>query len=184
MASVSCIYPDLERPCSNGCQKDGILIFEMGHLVWNVGPEIFGFGPFRVRWYGLFFALGFVVDYAIMAQFYRKEERPIENLSNLFLYLFLGTLIGARLGHVLLYQPDYYLARPWEILMIWQGGLASHGGFGGVMIAVYLYVKTYREMSFLELAVGHRVRPRRRYPPAPGDALRGLNVSSVLAAPI
>jgi len=124
----------------------------MDRLVWNVGPEIFSFGPFRVRWYGLFFALGFIVGYAIVAQFYRKEGRPIENLSNLFLYLFLGTLIGARLGHVLFYQPDYYLARPWEILMIWQGGLASHGGFGGVMIAVYLYVKRYREMSFLELA--------------------------------
>jgi len=124
----------------------------MDHLVWNVGPEIFGFGPFRIRWYGLFFAVGFVVGYAILTQFYRREGRPIENLSSLLLYLILGTLIGARLGHVLLYQPDYYLARPWEILMIWQGGLASHGGFAGVMIAVWLYVRRYQEMSFLELA--------------------------------
>jgi prolipoprotein diacylglyceryl transferase len=61
-------------------------------------------------------------------------------------------LIGARLGHVLFYQPDYYLARPWEIFMIWQGGLASHGGFTGVLIALYLYVRKYREMSFLELS--------------------------------
>jgi phosphatidylglycerol---prolipoprotein diacylglyceryl transferase len=61
-------------------------------------------------------------------------------------------VIGARLGHVLFYQPDYYMARPWEILMIWQGGLASHGGFIGVLIAVYLYIKKYKDMSFLELS--------------------------------
>ena len=124
----------------------------MHHLVWNVAPEIFHFGPFRVRWYGLFFALGFVSGYRILAQIYRKEERPLENLSNLLLYLVLGTIIGARLGHVLFYQPDYYLRHPSEILMIWEGGLASHGGFIGVMIAVYLYLKKYREMSFVELA--------------------------------
>jgi prolipoprotein diacylglyceryl transferase len=124
----------------------------MHHWVWNASPEIFHLGPFRVRWYGLFFAGGFLAGYKIMAQFYRREGRPVENLSNLFVYLLVGTVIGARLGHVLLYQPDYYLAHPWEIFMIWEGGLASHGGFVGVLIAVYLYQKKYREMSFLELA--------------------------------
>jgi len=124
----------------------------MHHLVWNMAPEIVQFGPLRLRWYGLFFALGFLSGYEIMAQFYRREGRSLENLGNLFVYLFFGTIIGARLGHVLFYQPDYYLRHPWEILMIWQGGLASHGGFAGVIIAVYLYVKKYREMSFLELA--------------------------------
>jgi phosphatidylglycerol---prolipoprotein diacylglyceryl transferase len=124
----------------------------MNHLVWDVDPEIFRLGPFRLRWYGLFFVLGFVLGYEIMAQFYRRERRPLENPSSLFLYLLLGTLIGARLGHVFLYQPAYYLAHPWEILLIWQGGLASHGGFAGVMIAVSLYVKRYRDMSFVELA--------------------------------
>ena len=124
----------------------------MDHLVWNISPEIFWIGPFRLRWYGLFFALAFLSGYMIMAQIYRREGRSLENLSNLFVYLFLGTIIGARLGHVLFYQPDYYLAHSWEILMIWEGGLASHGGFIGVIIAVYLYVKNDREMSFLQLA--------------------------------
>ena len=124
----------------------------MPHFVWNVDPEIFRLGPFAPRWYGLLFALGFVLGYLIMVQIYRNERRPEENLSSLFLYIFLGTLIGARLGHVLFYQPDYYLARPWEILMIWQGGLASHGGFIGVLIALYLYLRQYDEMSFLELS--------------------------------
>jgi prolipoprotein diacylglyceryl transferase len=117
-----------------------------------MAPEIVQFGPLRIRWYGLFFALGFLSGYEIMARFYRREGRPLESLSSLVVYLFLGTIIGARLGHVLFYQPDYYLAHPSEILMIWHGGLASHGGFVGVLIAVYLYVKKYREMSFLQLA--------------------------------
>jgi phosphatidylglycerol---prolipoprotein diacylglyceryl transferase len=124
----------------------------MNHLVWNLDPVIFRLGPFRVHWYGVFFALGFIVGYQILAQFYRREGRPLENLSSLFTYLFFGTIIGARLGHVLLYQPGHYLSRPWEILMIWEGGLASHGGFAGVMISVYLYLKKHRDMSFLELA--------------------------------
>jgi len=103
-------------------------------MVWNVDPEIFSLGLFRVRWYGIFFAVGFVVGYELLARFYRREGRPLENLSNLILYLVGGTIIGARLGHVLLYQPEYYLSHPREILMIWEGGLASHGGFAGVMI--------------------------------------------------
>jgi len=123
----------------------------MHPLVWNVDPDILSLGAFHLRWYGLFFALGFFLGFLIMTQFYRSEERPLENLS-VFLYLFLGTIIGARLGHVLLYQPDYYLSRPWEILMIWQGGLASHGGFAGAMISLYLYLKKHRDMSFIELA--------------------------------
>jgi prolipoprotein diacylglyceryl transferase len=121
------------------------------YLLWNVDPEIFQLGPFAPRWYGLFFALAFMLGYMIMLRIYRNERRDEENLSKLFLYIFLGTLIGARLGHALFYQPDYYFDRPWEILMIWQGGLGSHGGFTGVLIAIYLYVRKYRDISFLEL---------------------------------
>jgi phosphatidylglycerol:prolipoprotein diacylglycerol transferase len=124
----------------------------MRHLIWHVDPAIFVLGPIEIRWYGLFFALGFLLGFQIMAQFYRREQRELENLSELCLYLMLGTIIGARLGHVLFYQPDYFLSHPWEILMIWQGGLASHGGFAGVLISLYLYLKKHRDMSFLELA--------------------------------
>lgn len=73
-------------------------------------------------------------------------------MDHLLLYLMVGTMVGARLVHVPLYQPDYSLRRPWEIPMIWRGGLASHGGFAGVIIALYLYLKRYPEMKFLELA--------------------------------
>lgn len=123
----------------------------MDYFVWNADPEILRLGPFALRWYGLLFASGFVVGYLIMIQIYRHERREEEPLSNLLLYILVGTLIGARLGHVLFYQPDYYLARPWEILMVWQGGLASHGGFTGVLIALYVYWRKYGDMSFLQL---------------------------------
>jgi len=124
----------------------------MQHWVWDIDPAILRLGRFEVHWYGLFFALGFFLGFQIMAQIYRREERDLNNLSELLLYLMLGTVIGARLGHVLLYQPDYYLAHPWKILMIWEGGLASHGGFAGVLIALFLYLKKHCDMSFIKLA--------------------------------
>ncbi len=124
----------------------------MQPFVWNLDPEIFSLGPIHLRWYGVFFAFGFFFGYEIMAQIYRREGRNLKHLSDLLLYLMLGTVIGARLGHVFLYQPDYYLAHPWEILMLWQGGLASHGGFAGVMIALYFYLKKHRDMTFIQLA--------------------------------
>src|SRR5918995_4348986 len=144
------------RAISIGCAARAAALNDeegaLDHLIWNIDPEIFQLGPFAPRWYGVLFALGFALGYWIMVPIYRRERRPEENLSSLFLYILLGTLIGARLGHVLFYQPDYYLARPWEIMMIWQGGLASHGGFTGVLIAIYLYLRKYRDMSFLELS--------------------------------
>jgi prolipoprotein diacylglyceryl transferase len=124
----------------------------MRHWVWNIDPAIFRLGPFEVRWFGLFFAFGFFLGFQIMAQIYRREQRGLNNLSELLFYLMLGTIIGARLGHVFLYQPDYFLSHPREILMIWHGGLASHGGFAGVMISLYLYLRKHRDMSFIELA--------------------------------
>jgi phosphatidylglycerol---prolipoprotein diacylglyceryl transferase len=125
---------------------------KMHHWIWNIDPAILRLGPFEIRWYGLFFALGFFFGFKVMAQIYRNERREIDNLSDLVLYLMLGTTIGARLGHVFLYQPDYFLSHPWEIPMIWHGGLASHGGFAGVMIALYFYLRKHRDMSFIELA--------------------------------
>jgi phosphatidylglycerol:prolipoprotein diacylglycerol transferase len=136
-------------PLGSKTIKDDIMAAMMQHFVWNVDPVIFSLGPFHPRWYGVFFALGFFLGYEILAQFYRREGRSLENLPDLSLYLVLGTIIGARLGHVFLYEPAYFLAHPWQIPMVWQGGLASHGGFAGVMIALYLYLKKHPEMTFI-----------------------------------
>lgn len=142
----------LERPDLEYTSKDDTVSSKMHHLIWDMDPAVLVLVPIEIRWYGLFFALGFFLGFLIMAQFYRSEQRQLENLSELCLYLMLGTIIGARLGHVFFYQPDYFLLHPWEIPMIWRGGLANHGGFVGVLIAIYLYLKRHRDMTFLELA--------------------------------
>ncbi len=118
---------------------------------WNIDPEIFRIGPVAPRWYGSFFALGFLVAYFIGIRIWRRERRNENELSTLFVYIFLGTIIGARLGHCLFYDPGYYLRHPLEILKIWEGGLASHGGALGVAIALALYTRKMRQ-DFLWLA--------------------------------
>ena len=110
-------------------------------IPWNVNPEIFNIGKFAIRWYGLLFASSFFFGYLIMARFFKKEKIPEEVLDRLTLYMALGTIIGARFGHCLFYEPGYYLSNPVEILMIWHGGLSSHGAGIGIFIALYLFSK-------------------------------------------
>ena len=110
-------------------------------IPWNVNPEIFHFGRFAIRWYGLLFASSFFFGYLIMARFFKTEKVPEAVLDRLTLYMALGTIIGARLGHCLFYEPGYYLSNPLEILMVWHGGLASHGAGIGIFIALYLFAK-------------------------------------------
>jgi prolipoprotein diacylglyceryl transferase len=115
---------------------------------WNVSPEIFpDFLP--VRWYGLLFMSGFVFGYYILERIFKKEGKPMEWLDSLSIYVGVGTILGARLGHCLFYQPDYYLANPIEILKIWEGGLASHGAVIGILIANYLYGKKFKGTGFM-----------------------------------
>ena len=104
-------------------------------IPWDVNPEIFRIGSFAVRWYGLLFASGFLFGYMIMLKIFKNENLNDALLDKLTLYMALGVIIGARLGHCLIYEPEYYLAKPLEILKVWKGGLASHGGAAGILIA-------------------------------------------------
>ena len=106
---------------------------------WNPNPEIFSLGPISVRWYGLLFATGFVCGYYILKVIFKKEQVPLKVLDTLMTYLFVSTVIGARLGHCLFYDPVYYLSNPIEILKIWEGGLASHGAAIGIIVALIIY---------------------------------------------
>ncbi len=108
----------------------------LDYVTWNVKPEIFQLGPLEVRWYGLLFAASFVFGYMIMAKFFKKEGVPIELLDKLATTMVIATVIGARLGHCLFYEPDYYLSNPAEILYIWKGGLASHGAGIAILLAL------------------------------------------------
>jgi len=116
---------------------------------WDVSPDIFSIGPFVIRWYGLLFALSFVAGFQIMIMIFRKEKRNENDLNDLIWYMILGTVLGARLGHCLFYNPVYYLTNPLEILMVWKGGLASHGAAIGILTAIYLFVKKKKEYTFL-----------------------------------
>jgi phosphatidylglycerol---prolipoprotein diacylglyceryl transferase len=107
-------------------------------IIWNVDPEIFRIGSVAIRWYGLLFALGFILGYIIMGKIFKAENIPPKVLDTLTTYMVVGTVVGARLGHCLFYEPAYYLSNPLLILKVWEGGLASHGAAIGILVALYL----------------------------------------------
>jgi phosphatidylglycerol:prolipoprotein diacylglycerol transferase len=120
-------------------------------IEWNVNPEIFGLGPLSIRWYGLLFASSFILGYAIIGNMFEKEGRSEKDLNDLLWYMILGTVIGARLGHCLFYNPEYYLTNPLEILKVYKGGLASHGAAIGILLSLSLFVKRKKGYSYLWL---------------------------------
>ena len=101
-----------------------------------------------VRWYGLLFAMSFVVGSFIGSWVYRRENKAQKTLDRLILCLAIGTVVGARLGHCIFYNPEYYFSNPIRILRIWEGGLASHGAGIGLLLAVWYYTKTTKGFSF------------------------------------
>ncbi len=120
----------------------------LGYIIWNVRPEIFKLsenipiiGGFSIRWYGLLFALSFILGYLIVQKFFKKEKIPVILLDSLSTYMVIFTIVGARLGHVSFYEPTYFLAHPLEILQIWKGGLASHGAAVGILLGIYIFAR-------------------------------------------
>jgi prolipoprotein diacylglyceryl transferase len=118
-------------------------------IEWSVSPEIFHLGPISVRWYGFLFAMAFVVGYFIFNWIFKKENKPKADLEQISVYMIFGTVIGARLGHCLFYNPVYYLSNPFEIIKVWEGGLASHGAAVGILIALYLFSKKKKNFELL-----------------------------------
>jgi prolipoprotein diacylglyceryl transferase len=133
--------------------KDGI-------FYWNLDPVLFWItDSFPLRYYGLFFALGILLAYFVVKWIYGKEKVSVEDLDNLLIYIVIGTVVGARLGHVLFYDPSYYFSHPLEIFLpiakvqgtyefVGFQGLASHGGALGVLISIIVYTKKYRSNLF------------------------------------
>jgi phosphatidylglycerol---prolipoprotein diacylglyceryl transferase len=124
-------------------------------ITWDVNPEIFSIGFLTVRYYGLFFALAFVVGYKIMQYVYKKEKMPDAELDRLSIYMIIAVVLGARLGQILFYDRDYYFSNPEEMIKIWKGGLASHGAAVAILIAMFIYS---RKRETVNTADGKRLR--------------------------
>jgi phosphatidylglycerol:prolipoprotein diacylglycerol transferase len=122
----------------------------MLRLVWNIDPVLLQVGPLQLRWYGLLFAAGILAAFRAGAWSFERAGSSREEASRLLGYVVAGTIVGARLGHCLLYEPGYYLSHPLQILAIWRGGLASHGGALGIALAVWLFARrTGQEVHWL-----------------------------------
>ena len=130
-------------------------------IVWNVDPEIFQIGGFGLRYYSVLIALGFISGFVIIKKIYTKEGLEERLLNPLLYYTIVGTIIGARLGQTLFYEFSYYKNHPLEIIFPfrtepngfeWTGftGLSSHGGAIGVLFALLLYCKFFKQ-DFLQL---------------------------------
>ncbi len=116
----------------------------MQYIVWDIDPAIFHLGPFQLRWYGLFFVGSFFVGMWLLRWIFVRENKPAELAENFLFYAIIGAVIGARLMHCFAYEPAYFLSHPIEILKVWKGGLASHGGMIGVMVAAWLFIRRYK----------------------------------------
>ncbi|MCL2877077.1 MAG: prolipoprotein diacylglyceryl transferase [Betaproteobacteria bacterium] len=108
----------------------------------QLDPIAFSIGPLSVRWYGLAYLLAFAC-FIILGNL-RARRRPelgwnAQSVDDILFYGIFGVIIGARLGEVLFFQPAYYFAHPAEIFAIWNGGLSFHGGFLGVLVAMWIY---------------------------------------------
>ena len=114
---------------------------------WNPSPEIFTIPgiDWPVRWYGLSWALAFIGCHFFMNRIYKAEGRTEKQLDTLTLYIVLATVLGARVGHCLFYDFPYYSTHPLDILKVYEGGLASHGGGIGILIGMWLYCRKTKE---------------------------------------
>jgi len=121
-------------------------------FTYNINPILLSLGPFEIRYYGLFFVLGFILAYFILKSLSKKGmiRLTTDEIENLLVYAGIGGIIGARVFYVLVYNLPFYLANPFEIIAVWNGGLSFHGSLIGALIGIYLFSKKYK-FSFLEL---------------------------------
>jgi prolipoprotein diacylglyceryl transferase len=127
----------------------------LSFITWTADPVAFTIPLIEreVRWYGIVFALGFLLGLWIVRKIWKHEQLKEDWYDKLFIYVVVATAVGARLGHCLFYGSDndfwYYYKHPFEIIKIWEGGLASHGGTLGIIIAVWIYSKKVTHKSML-----------------------------------
>jgi prolipoprotein diacylglyceryl transferase len=124
----------------------------MFHFVWSLDPEFARVGSISIRWYSVWTAAALIIAHHVFRFIWQKEGRRVMEADFIIVVAVLFSVVGARLGHCLFYHPTYYLAHPMDILKLWQGGLASHGGFLGLFVGLALIVGIFSNISFLQLA--------------------------------
>ena len=119
----------------------------------NINPTLFSIGPFEIRYYGIIFLVGFVIAYFLISYLAKERKLKLEkdDVADLLFYLLIGTIAGARLFYVLIYDLKVYLANPLEIFALWHGGLSFHGGLIGAVISGFIFCKK-KKIGFYELA--------------------------------
>ena len=117
-------------------------------ITWDVDPAFITIGSFELRYYALFWMAAFLVGSWIFAKMLKRENLDLKLLDSIFIYAFISTIVGARLGHCLFYDFDYYSAHPWQILNLRQGGLASHGAALGMLVGLWLFARK-NKVSYL-----------------------------------
>jgi prolipoprotein diacylglyceryl transferase len=114
-------------------------------FVHDFSPILLEIGPLKIHWYGLLYAVGLAVNYSILSYIFKREGKSQKMLESLVIYLFIGLVLGSRLGHVFFYDWAYYSQNLTEILMVWKGGLASHGGAIGLFLGFFAWSKRYKQ---------------------------------------
>jgi len=120
-------------------------------FVHAINPVIAQIGPFQIRYYGVIYALGFLIAYYVLVKNREQLGWSRDDVDSYLLQLIAGVVIGARVFHVLFWEPSYYMQRPLEVLMIWKGGLAFHGGLAGALVVSYYFCKK-KKTPLLSLA--------------------------------
>ncbi|MEG2759562.1 MAG: prolipoprotein diacylglyceryl transferase, partial [Rikenellaceae bacterium] len=108
-------------------------------VTWDIDPVLFTIFGFEIRYYSLAWMIAFILGTMLMGRMMKREWGNDKLLDSMFMYYLIGTIVGARLGHCLFYDPEYYLTHPFQILNLREGGLASHGGTIGLIVAMWLF---------------------------------------------
>lgn len=141
-------------PAGKESLSQSIKLIDM--IVWNPSTTVISLGPLAIHWYSLCWCIGLALSYIVVYRLYKAQQIPQEKFDPLFMYCFIGILVGARLGHCLLYDPQYFLQHPVEMFLpvrqladgSWKftgyAGLASHGGTLGLILALLAYTRKYK----------------------------------------
>ncbi len=148
------------QPNHNKNNKNKLIII-MPMIYNNIDPVLLELGPLSIRYYGLAYAIGFIMSYFLLKKFVRSDEKnPLQpnDIDDLLLYIMLGVILGSRIIYIIIYNFSGFISNPLMIFQVWQGGMSFHGGLIGVAVAVMLFIRRFNLKS--KEHKGHKKRLR------------------------